>query len=134
MSRTLTEYLSKKKSFDQEKRDRVMQLLRENWRYWHVDMVSKRIRTELLKMFGKRDKVEKVERLFAREFAKFDRVFNSWRLMDDPGWVTAEQLLKKIDEEKRCPFCESKLRLFLAVAEREDVMKCDKCNKVYHLK
>ncbi len=122
---TIFQYFDKRK-YSQQRRDKIIQLLTDNWINWINDTKSKRIHEEMMKMLGTTKRLEKVEAMFAREFAEFDRVLNNWRLKSESGWDKTREGESKIDKDI-CPFCNGKL-----IVLRPKANLCKTCVKVFH--
>jgi hypothetical protein len=133
MARKLTGYFEKKK-YSQEKKDAIVEALRDLWGGRNSDARLRMISSRLKTLLKTTERVELVERLFAKEYARFDRVFRIWRLKDDPNWPKIEQEIVKMQETGLCPFCKTTLVGLEAKTGRKDTYKCFPCNKVFVLK
>lgn len=130
MGKTLTEYFAGK-LYSEEKKSTIVYLLKFYWKHSSNEYQTKMIRSELLELLKKRERLELVERLFANEYTKFDRISQWSRLLEDPAWQKINEELKRMDETQECPFCFNKMKQFPSDFKRPDVLKCHTCVKVF---
>ena len=106
--------------------EEVVSTLLEYWKNDSKDAPT--CRKKLMKILKKQRRLNKVERLFMKEYARFDIVYSTARLKDHPIWPIVDALVAKMRETNLCPFCGVPMK-----RHRETLAHCLKCNKVFHL-
>lgn len=125
MAYTLRQFLSAK-GLKEESVEEVISTLLQYWKNESKNATP--YRKALMHILKRQKRLNKVERLFMQEYARFDAVFSTARLKDDPIWPKIDETVKRMKETNCCPFCGTEMK-----RHRETLAHCLKCNKVFHL-
>lgn len=124
MALTLREYLARKK-YKEEKIQKILLIFTELWQQTH-GVNDKRIR--LMEFLKKVKRLEKCERLFAKEFGLYDALHNMWKLKSDPSWPIVNEEVERMKKTKLCPYCGVIMKKHGMVS-----YLCSLCNKIFNL-